>query len=726
MSDTSLVFNLVARDNTEQGLSSAQERFDAAAAGIGAGLGVALGAGVAAHLDMEAANSKLAAQLGLGSQEAADVAAVSADVYANAWGDSVDTVNLAIKGVYQNIGDVSEAEGGLEGVTTKALALAETFDQDLTMTTAAVGQLMRTGLADSAEEAFDVISVGLGTAADKSGDYLETLNEYSTQWRRLGVDAQTATGLLAQGLEAGARDADQVADALGQFGERALAGGAPVEEAFKNIGLNADTMAKMLGQGGESAEQALQMTMDALRGTSNEQTRLNSAAALFGDPANVMGDALFALDPASAAAAAGMDKAAGATDRLVEKAGGSTKSALESFKREALGKLADVAGGFIGFAMDNRGVFEPLTYTLLGLAATVMLVKAAMITWSAVSAVVAGANAIISASAWGVMGNWMRMMGIGLMAYARIALSATTSALTTAAAWTGSALVSIGTWIASVVRAAVVSAAQFVLMAAKAVAWAAVMAAQWLIAMGPVGWVIATIIGLVVLVIAKWDAIKGYTEIAWNWVMAQVRGAVNGVLEAVGWFGRLPGRVAGWFGDMKDAAVRKAQSLVDWMRGLPKRIGSAVGSLGSLLWTKGQDIVRGLLNGVKSMGSWLKDQLINFAKNMIPGPIADALGIGSPSKVMAEVVGRWLPPGIVQGAEAEAPAMNRALAQLVDPEAARPGTLTARRPPLTAAGGRGGQLTVRLVVDGPEAVKKLIRYIVATDGGGDVAATFNS
>ncbi|MEW2424832.1 phage tail tape measure protein [Streptomyces nigra] len=725
MSDTSLVFNLVARDNTEQGLSSAQERFDAAAAGIGAGVGVALGAGVAAHLDMEAANSKLAAQLGLGSQEAAEVAAVSADVYSNAWGDSVDTVNLAIKGVYQNIGDVSEAEGGLEGVTTKALALAETFDQDLTMTTAAVGQLMRTGLVDSADEAFDVITVGLGSAADKSGDFLETLNEYSTQWRRLGVDAQTATGLLAQGLKAGARDADQVADALGQFGERALAGGAPVEEAFKNIGLNAGTMAKLLGQGGDSAEKALQMTMDALRGTSNEQTRLNSAAALFGDPANVMGDALFALDPATAAAAAGMDKAAGATDRLVEKAGGSTKSALESFKREALGKLADVAGGFIGFAMENRAVFEPLTYTLLGLAATVLIVKGAMMTWSAVSAVVAGANAIISASAWGVIGNWLRMMGIGLMAYGRIALGAVTSALTTAAAWTGSALVSIGTWIAGVVRAAVVSSAQFLLMAGRAIVWAATMAAQWLIAMGPVGWVIAIIIGLVALVIANWDAIKRYTQIAWDWVMDQVRGAVTAVLAAVGWLAALPGRVGGWFGSMKDAAVRKASQLVEWMKGLPRRIGSAVGSLSNLLVSKGRDIVTGLWNGIKGMGSWIYDKLIGWAKDMIPGPIAKALGIGSPSKVMAEVVGRWLPPGIVQGAVAEAPAMNRALGELVDPDAVRPSGRLPRRPLMASPPG-GREMTVRIVVDGPEPVKKLIRYIVATDGGGDVAAAFNS
>jgi hypothetical protein len=312
------------------------------------------------------------------------------------------------------------------------------------------------------------------------------------------------------------------------------------------------------------------------------------------------------------------------------------------------------------------------------------------------------------------------------MAYLRIAASAVGSALTTAAAWTGSALVSIGTWIANVVRAAVVSSAQFLLMAGRAIVWAATMAAQWLIAMGPIGWVIAIIIGLVALVIANWGKVKAVTLVVWNWVVAQVKGAVNAILAGIAWLSQIPGKVSGWFGRMKDAAVSKALSLVAWMQGMPGRISKGLGSLGSLLYNKGADVVRGLWNGIRSMGSWLYDKLVSFAKDMIPGPIADALGISSPSKVMAEVVGRWLPPGIVEGAEAEAPSMNKALGRLIDPEAAKPaGTFGAGRAPLMAAGG-GQVVTVRIVVDGPEPVKKLIRSIVAIDGGGNVQNAFGS
>ncbi|WP_075693858.1 phage tail tape measure protein [Streptomyces acidiscabies] len=664
MSDTSLVFNLVARDRTEGGLSSARERFDTAAAGIGAGVAAALGAGLVQNIDATAANAKLAAQLSLGPAEAASVAKVSASVYRDAWGDSLETVNLAVKGVYQNIGDVSTAEGGLEGVTRKVTALAETFDQDLTMATAAAGQMVRTGLADNVDEALDILTAGLGTAADKSGDLLETFNEYSTQFRRLGIDGQTATGLIAQGLKGGARDADQVADALGQFGERALAGGSAVDAAYKSIGLSASDMAKKIGAGGTSAEQALATTLNALRGTKDEQVRLNAAAALFGDPANVMGDALYALNPATAAAASGMDKSAGSADRLMKTMGGSASKSLERFKREAMGKLADVTGGFVQFAMDNRGVFEPLAYTLAGLAATVLVVKAAMITYTAIASVVSGAHALMTSSTWGVIGGWLRMNAVGLGVYARIAAGAAMSGLATAAAWTGSALVSIGTWIMAMLRAGAMAALQFTLMAARAAVWATVMAAQWLIAMGPIGWITAAVIALVAVVVANWDTVKKWTLAAWNWVVAKLVWARDFMVKAfLNW--TLIGLIIKHWDGIKSATVSRAMALVAWVRGLPGRISGALGNLGSLLVGKGKAVVQGLWSGISSMGGWIKSKILGWAKNVIPGPVAKALGIASPSKVTT-AQGRWIARGLVVGLTGSTAQVRAASTKLAD------------------------------------------------------------
>ncbi|WP_051779353.1 phage tail tape measure protein [Streptomyces sp. NRRL S-241] len=765
-SDTSLVFNLIARDRASGEISQFQERITTASAAIGAGVGAALGVGITNALDVGAANAKLAAQLGMGPAQAADVAKVSAAVYQNAWGDSTETVNLAIRGVYQNIGDVSQAKGGLEGVTTKALALADTFDQDLTMATAAVGQLMRTGLAKNADEAFDIITAGLQSSADKSGDYLETLNEYSTQWRRVGLDAKTATGLLSQGLQAGARDADQVADAIGQFGERALAGGAPVEEAFKSIGLNAKTMAADIGAGGDRAENALQLTMNALRKTGSEQVKLNAAAALFGDPGNVLGAALFALDPASAAAAAGMDKATGAADRMVATVGGSASSQLETFKRQALGKLTEVGGAVVGWAMKHKTVVEPLTYTFLTLAATVLVVRGAMMVYSAVSTVVAGAHAVMSASTWTVIGNWLRMNAIGLGVYARIAGAAVVSGATTAAAWVGSALVSIGVWIAAVVRAGVTAAAQFVMMAARAVVWAAVMAAQWLIAMGPIGWIILGVIALAALIYTYWDQIVAWTSAAWGWIWTQIQmiagmiysyfvtwmlggiiwqhweeikaGAFAAWTWLMNWLGQIPGwlyqaflnfTLIGLFikhwDSIRQGAVAKSNELVAWVRGLPGMLVSALGDLGSLLVGHGRNIVMGLWRGIQGMGGWLRSTLMGWAKNLIPGPIAKALGIASPSRLLADEVGQWIPAGVVVGIEARQDEVAAAMATLVQPPGAGQSMLAGQQlaagpsgAPLMRPGFGPQQVVVRFDFTGADsALVKVFRNATRVMGG---------
>jgi hypothetical protein len=729
MSDTSLVFNLVARDRASGEVSAMGEKFNTAAAAIGVGFAGVLGASIVESMDMEAANDKLAAQLGVGPAEAAQLAEVSASVYENAWGDSAETVNEAIRGVYQNIGDVSQVEGGLEGVTTKALALAQTFNQEVGPATAAVGQLIKTGLAKDANEAFDILTVGMQSSANKADDLLDVVNEYSTQFRRAGLDGQTAMGLISQAMQVGAKDADQVADAIGQFGELALAGGTSVDAAFKSIGLSSGQMSKLIGQGGESAEKALSMTLDALRGTKDEQVKLNAATALFGDPGTVMGDALFALDPATAAASIGMDEASGAADRMTKAVGDNPKMALESFKRTVMVELGQAAGGIATFAMENQGAIIPLMYAFTALAGVVLVVRGAMAVYAAVSAIVTAANAIMSASTWTVIGNWGRMMAMGLMAYAQIAGAAVVSAATTAAAWVGSALVSIGTWIAAVIRAGITAAAQFLLMAGRAVIWAATMAAQWLIAMGPIGWVIALVIGLVALIIANWDTIKEKTGAAWDWLWGKITGIGT---QIVGFITNLP--IVKFFlnhwSQIKTGLANKVVGIISYVRGLPGRIKGAVGNLGSLLYGKGMDVVRGLWNGIKSMGSWLKGQLMSFAKNLVPGPIAKALGIASPSKVMADVVGRWIPAGIVDGIESGQGALDRKMSTLVQPsssQAMAAGRQMAGSAPLMSSSAGGP--TVRVVLDvqgGDGELKKMLRKMVRIDGRGSVQAAFGT
>lgn len=772
MSDTSLVFNLVARDQASGEVSAMAERFNAAAATIGAGFAAALGVSVMANMDMEAAGDKLAAQLGIGPAEAAELSEVAANVFKDAWGDSIETVNEAIRGVYQNIGDTSAAEGGLEGITTKALALAQTFDQEVGPVTAAIGQMLKTGVAKSADEAFDIVTRGFQTGANKADDLLDTINEYSTQWRKFGLDGQTAMGLISQGLKAGARDADIVADAIKEFSIRSIDGSTTTADGFKAIGLSATDMAKKIGAGGTTATGALDLTLDRLRAMKDPTEREAAAVALFGTQAEDLGAALYSMDPSAAVGALG--QVGGAADKMTKSIGDNPKTALETLKRTVVTELGEAGGVVAQFAMQNQAVVIPLLYTFAGLAATVLVVRAAMATYAAVSAIVTGAHAIISASCWTVIGNWIRMNAIGLGMYLRIGAAAVASAATTAAAWVGSALTGMATWIAAVIRTAVTAAAQFAMMAMRAVVWAATMAAQWLIAMGPIGWIIAIVIGLVALIIANWDTIKRWTGMAWDWIWAKIQGAVTAILAGIAWLGSIPGKISQWFGEAKDwailklaemivwlqglpgramaalstlgsnlwqtvsgaferfktAAIIKVAQFIIWARGIPGRIASAIGNLGRLLYDKGGDIVRGLWNGIQAMGGWLKDTLLGWARNIVPGPIAKALGIASPSKVMARDVGRWIPAGVIQGIEAGQPALADTMAGLVQPPPAA-GLLAAGQQmapmsaPLTRSGATGGLVVVRLETTGADsATRTFLQKIVRVEGRGNVQVAF--
>ncbi|MEV8552557.1 hypothetical protein AB0L04_22410 [Streptomyces glaucescens] len=402
-------------------------------------------------------------------------------------------------------------------------------------------------------------------------------------------------------------------------------------------------------------------------------------------------------------------------------------------------------------------VVQALAYAIL---AAVVALKA----FRAASAAVDAATALMNSTLALTVRRWAATAAASIKSGARMAASAVANAARTAGAWAAAAARATATWLATMIRVAAVTAARFAMMAGRAIAWAAVMAAQWLVAFWPVALVIAAVAGLVALVIIYWDEITAATQAAWDWVVAKLVSAKDGMLAAVRWLGRIPGWVRSWFTQakdwaiqravalvdwlkgypgriagalsgllgalrqrtvtafqsMKDAAIQRAVAVVDWLKGYPSRLVHAIGNLSGLLWNHGRDLVLGLWEGIKAMGSWLRDTLIGWAKNIIPGPIADALGISSPSKLMADQIGRWVPPGIVEGAEDAAPAMNRDLARLVEV----PGLDTVNRHQTRAAAGAGaGGAPNRLVIElrgGSRAFREFFQETVRLTAGGDV------
>lgn len=96
--------------------------------------------------------------------------------------------------------------------------------------------------------------------------------------------------------------------------------------------------------------------------------------------------------------------------------------------------------------------------------------------------------------------------------------------------------------------------------------------------------------------------------------------------------------------------------------GIPDKIVSGIGNISDRMYTVGRSIVEGIWNGISSLGGWIVDKLTGWVSSHIPDPIKKALGIGSPSRYMADHIGKPIAQGIGVGFGAAIPGVAAAMA----------------------------------------------------------------
>lgn len=214
-----------------------------------------------------------------------------------ATGAELDSLGESVKNIYaQNLGDdfadvadglaatqqASDLTGeALERATAAGFNLRDVFDYDVSESARAASALMKNFNID-AEEAYGLIAVGAQNGADKNGDLLDTLNEYSPQFAALGLSADQFVGTLVEGADAGLFSIDKVGDAVKEFNIRAKDGSDTSREAFESLGLNADKMFAAFAAGGDTAEAAFFDTVEALNNMDDPLARNAAGVALFG------------------------------------------------------------------------------------------------------------------------------------------------------------------------------------------------------------------------------------------------------------------------------------------------------------------------------------------------------------------------------------------------------------------------------------------------------------
>ena len=128
----------------------------------------------------------------------------------------------------------------------------------------------------------ELAALGAQNGLDYSGEMIDSINEYSVQFAKLGFTAEDMFQIMQNGAWTGAWNLDKVGDAIKELSNKAIDGSESTAEGFTSLGLNADKMAKKFAAGGESAKKAFQETMTALSSIEDPLKQNTIGVQLFG------------------------------------------------------------------------------------------------------------------------------------------------------------------------------------------------------------------------------------------------------------------------------------------------------------------------------------------------------------------------------------------------------------------------------------------------------------
>ena len=246
-----------------------------------------------------------------GSVEALEkIKAVSKEAWLDGFGGNAQEAAQMAATAFKEMGDVSEEELGR--AATAGAQLESRFGADYQKTLQSIGVLMRT-FGISAKEATDFVSAGFQNNLDASGDFIDSITEYSTQFKEAGAGASEFYSALETGAGRGIIGTDAVADSFKELNDKIKSGSTDVVNNLGAIGLSYDKVSKGLNDGTLSITDVFNKIQKAIKETENTTTQFQAGAALLGEPFIKMGqEAFLAIDTTKTK----ISELAGSTEKL--------------------------------------------------------------------------------------------------------------------------------------------------------------------------------------------------------------------------------------------------------------------------------------------------------------------------------------------------------------------------------------------------------------------------
>ncbi len=318
-----------------------------AAAGAGLAAGAVMGRQVMAGMETELKRDVIGAKMGADPATMKRVGAAAQASYLAAFGDSIEDNMETVRAAMESGLIPRDAATGVMTSTINDLqTVASILGEDVPQAARGAGQMIKTKMVASVQEAADVLVWGQQNGLNVNGDLVDSVNEYSTQFRKLGFDARTSLAYVSQMVKGGARDTDVASDALKEFSIRVVDGSKGTTDAMTTIGLNADAMAEKFAAGGPSAKDAFAEVVTAINAIEDPVKRTKVQVGLFGTQAEDLGDALNAIDPARVATE--IDQMSGASKRAADTMGDNAATSIESAKRTFEVGLDNMQTGLAG------------------------------------------------------------------------------------------------------------------------------------------------------------------------------------------------------------------------------------------------------------------------------------------------------------------------------------------------------------------------------------------
>ena len=297
--------------------------------------------------EWQEATNQVAASTGAAGKELENLRGAMERVYADNFGEDVADVADAVALVDRNLANLDQE--GLTKATEGALALRDAFEYEVEESTRAA-EAIRKNFGTSVEDAFSLIAAGAQNGLDYSGELIDTINEYSSQFSKLGFTADGMFNLLQSGADSTAWNLDKVGDAIKEFSIRAIDGSDTTVSAFEDLGYNAEKIMATFAAGGEGANTAFFEVLNTLMDVDDQVKRDALAVSLFGTMWEDLGvEAMQAMADASSAAY----DTQGALEQINQVKYNDLDSALQGIRRQMEVDLLPAADAVYQSLMDS-------------------------------------------------------------------------------------------------------------------------------------------------------------------------------------------------------------------------------------------------------------------------------------------------------------------------------------------------------------------------------------